>query len=118
MNSLVTTLIIFGLVVLSISIIALLFFLVSQRKKIVLYKKVDYLIEDLTYKSEMLNSTVETVAKISNYIDVFEVVTKKNIKTVLKLYERNKDDIYKIAERIKKAAIGKETTVKKERGKK
>jgi len=113
MNSLITTIIIVGLVVLAIAIVAMLFFIISQRKKIVLYRKVDYLIEDLTYKSEMLTSTVETVAKMANYIDLFEVVAKKNIKSVVKLVERNKDDIYKIAERIKKAAVGKEN-IKKE----
>lgn len=112
MNSLVTTIIIVGLVVLAMGMVAMLFFMITQRKKIVLYKKIDYLIEDITYKSEMLTSTVETVAKIANYIDVFEVITKKNIKSAVKLIERNKDDIYKIAERIKKAAVGKETNDK------
>jgi len=112
MNSLVTTIIIVGLVVLAMGMVAMLFFMITQRKKIVLYRKIDYLIEDITYKSEMLTSTVETVAKIANYIDVFEVITKKNIKSAVKLIERNKDDIYKIAERIKKAAVGKETNDK------
>lgn len=69
-------------------------------------KKTDYLIEDLTYKSEMLNSTVETVSKLANYVDMFEVVARKNIKSSAKLVARNKDDIYKILDRLKKIAMG------------
>ena len=113
MNGLETTLLIIGIVVGVLSIIALFYIIASQRRRAITYKKVDYLVEDITYKSEMLNSTVETVSKMANYIDVFEVVARKNMKSAAKVISRNKDDIYKIVDRIKKLAVGKEESNKK-----
>lgn len=111
-QSYITALIVLGFIALSLLIIALIYAIIVARRKNILLKKTDYLVEDLTYKSEMLNSTVETVSKISNYVDMFEVVARKNIKSSAKLIARNKDDIYKIIDRIKKLAMG-ETSHKK-----
>ena len=108
MNGLITTLVIMGIIVLMISSVAIVYIALAARRRTITMKKVDYLVEDITFKSESLTSTIETVTKISNYIDVFETITKKNIKTATKLINRNKDDLYKIANRIKKLAIGKE----------
>lgn len=116
-QSYITALIVLGFIALSLLIIALIYTIISARRKNILMKKADYLIEDLTYKSEMLNSTVETVAKVANYVDMFEVVARKNIKSSAKLIARNKDDIYKIMDRIKKIAMG-ETNDKKQTPKK
>ena len=98
MNNLTTTLVIISIIAVSFSIIAIFYISASF--------KIDYLIEDITYKSEMLNSTVETISKISNYVDAFELVTRKNMKSATKIISRNKDDIYKILNRIKLAAMG------------
>ena len=87
-----------------LGIIALLYIISAQRRRSITWKKIDYLVEDITYKSEMLNSTVETVSKISNYVDVFEVFARKNIKTVSKVIANNKDEIYKVLDKIKKIA--------------
>ena len=84
-----------------LGIIALFYIILAQRRKSITWKKIDYLIEDVTYKSETLTSTVETVAKISNYVDVFEVFARKNIRSASKVIANNKDDIYKILNRIK-----------------
>ena len=108
MQGLTTALVIVALIAASLSIIALLYIITASRRRAIFMKKADYLIEDITYKSETLNSTVETVAKISNYIDIFEVVARKNMKSAAKVISRNKDDIYKIVNRIKKIAIGEE----------
>lgn len=64
-------------------------------------KKIDYLIEDITYKSEMLNATIETVVKVSNYVDAFEAVAKRNVKSGLRLLARNKDVFYRLRERLR-----------------
>lgn len=112
-DGLTTTLLIIGIVVGALSIIALLYMIASQRRRAITYKKVDYLVEDITYKSEMLNSTVETISKMSNYIDVFEVVARKNMKSAAKVISRNKEDIYKILDRVKKLAVGKDDKPKK-----
>lgn len=113
----ITGLIVLGFIALSLSIIALFYIIASNRRRNMLYKKADYLIEDLTYKSEILNTTVETVAKIANYVDVFEVVVRKNIKSSVRLFARNRDDIYKVLDRLKKVAMGETSKTSSERQK-
>ena len=112
MSGLTTALVIVALIAASLSIIALLYIITASRRRAIFMRKADYLIEDITYKSETLNSTVETVAKIANYIDIFEVIARKNMKSAAKVVSRNKDDIYKIVNRIKKMAVGEETKPK------
>lgn len=106
MEGLQTTLYIIGIIAGILAIIALFYITLSSRRKAITLRKVDYLVEDVTHKSELLTSSVETVAKIANYIDIFETVAKKNMKSAAKLISRNKDDIYKIVDRIKKLAVG------------
>lgn len=116
MNGLHTALLIIGIIVGVLAIVALLYIISATRRKAITLKKIDYLVEDITYKSEMLNSTVETIAKIANYIDVFETVARKNMKSAAKVIARNKDDIYKIVNRVKKIAVGKEDEKSKGKG--
>ena len=106
MDNLQTTLVVISIIAVSLSIIAILYITLAFRRRAITMKKIDYLVEDITYKSEMLNSTVETISKISNYVDAFELVARKNMKSATKIISRNKEDIYKIANRIKLAAMG------------
>ena len=108
MSGLTTALVIISIIAVSLGIIAIFYIIAASRRRAIFMKKADYLIEDITYKAETLNPTVETIAKVSNYIDIFETVARKNIKSASKLISRNKDDLYKIADRIKKIAIGEE----------
>lgn len=119
MSGLTTSLVIVSLIAASLGIIAILYIIAASRRRAIFMKKADYLIEDITYKSEILNPTVETIAKVSNYVDIFEVVARKNMKSATKVVSRNKDDLYKILNRIKKLAIGPEeqTNDKKKGGK-
>ncbi|GAA6238890.1 MAG: hypothetical protein SPLM_10070 [Spiroplasma phoeniceum] len=75
--------------------------IIAARKVAIAAKKFDYFVEDLTYKSEMLNSTVDTVVKVSNYIDVFEAFAKRNVKAWVKIIARNKDIAYRIVDKLK-----------------
>ena len=84
-----------------IGVLVLFYLLLLLRQLTITSKKVDYLIEDITYKSEMLNSTVETVVKVSNYIDAFEAVAKKNTKAAFRLASRNRDIFYRFADKIR-----------------
>ncbi len=101
-----SVLIIVAIIATILLIFAILYAIAAFRRMSITYKKVDYLIEDLTYKSEMLNSTVETISKTANYLDAFEVVAKKNVKSAIKLASRNRDTIYAVAERLKDLATG------------
>ncbi len=117
MDSVKQAILIVGLIATILAIFAIIYFISAFRRISITAKKVDYLVEDLTYKSEMLNATVETVSKVSNYLDTFEVVANKNIKAAIKLVSRNRDTIYAIGERIKELALGEEDKKKKKRGK-
>ncbi|WKX02690.1 hypothetical protein [Candidatus Mycoplasma mahonii] len=108
MEQLIMTLVIVSIIAVSLSIVAIFYIIAAYRRRTITMKKVDYLVEDLTYKSESLSSTVKTVGKVSNYVDAFEVISKKNMKSAAKIIARNKDDIYKIGNRILELAIGKE----------
>ena len=112
MSGLNMTLTIVAIVAVSFSIIAIFYIIAAFRRRTITMKKVDYLIEDITHKAETLNSTVETIAKMANYIDAFEAISKKNIKSAAKLVARNKDDLYKIANRVKEMAMGKQEVEK------
>ncbi len=84
-----------------IGVVAVFYLLLLFRQLTITSKKIDYLIEDITYKSEMLNSTVETVVKVSNYVDAFEAIAKKNGKAALRLAQRNKDLIFRFADKVR-----------------
>lgn len=71
------------------------------RKMGIVFKKIDYFVEDLTYKSEMLNSTTETISKISNYFDLFEGIVKQNVKSLSRYIDNNKESIMKITSELK-----------------
>lgn len=107
-----TALIVLGFIGLVLFIILMIALLFANQRRMRLYRKADILLEDLTYKAEILNPTVETLSKLANYIDVFEVFTRKSIKSAVKLIARNRDDIYKLLNRLKKLLLGEETPTK------
>ncbi len=112
MTTATSALVVLAIIASILLIFAILYAITAFRRMGITYKKVDYLIEDLTYKSEMLNATVETISKTANYLDAFEVVAKGNVKSAIKLVSRNRDTIYSVAERLKDLATG-ETQDKK-----
>ncbi|MFU0252343.1 hypothetical protein [Spiroplasma sp. Moj] len=44
---------------------------------------------------------IDTVVKVSNYIDVFEAFAKRNVKAWVKIIARNKDIAYRIVDKLK-----------------
>ncbi len=91
------------LIILSlILIIVALYAVAAMRRRTVVLKKVDYLVEDLTYKSESLNVSVETLNKISNYAMSLDAVSKNSLKTTVKLISENRNYIYSILDKMKK----------------
>ena len=84
-----------------LSIIGIVYLIFIMRKILIVTKKIDYLVEDFTYKSELMNPSIETLSKLSSYVDVFDAVTKKNINSAVKYFSRNKDLMYKLSEKLK-----------------
>lgn len=69
-------------ILVSIAIIAFMYMILAFRKVIIVSKKLDYLVEDLTYKSEKMNDVVSTITKLSNYLDSAENLVKNNAETL------------------------------------
>ncbi|MGL4951516.1 MAG: hypothetical protein ACRC4L_00875 [Mycoplasma sp.] len=65
-------------------------------------KKIDYLVEDITYKSEMLSPLVDSLLKFSSYIDVIEVIISKNTSTIKEVVNNNKSNITKFKNQLEK----------------
>lgn len=52
-----------------LSIVAVVYKIISYRRLSIVNKKVDYLVEDLIYKSELLTPSIELLINISEYVD-------------------------------------------------
>lgn len=82
----------------SIGIVAFIYIIFAFRRISIVFKKIDYLVEDLTYKSEKLNNVVDVVIKLSGYVDVVEGIIKRNSDVVSKFIKNHKN--VKTAEQI------------------
>ncbi|QGS52310.1 hypothetical protein [Spiroplasma tabanidicola] len=89
------------IVLMVLAIILVLYTIITLRKVGIAAKKVDYFFEDLTYKSEILNATVDTIARVSNYVDIFDALAKRNVKSWVKVATKNKDIFYKMVEKLR-----------------
>lgn len=129
-NLIIAILIVF-LVILILLGIALIYLISSLRRKNVVLKKTDYLIEDITYKSESLNVTVETINKLSNYALTLDAASQNGLKKLIKFLSENRNYIYAIVEKLRddverkeksskttKTPVTKKTTTKKPAAKK
>lgn len=96
-----TALIILTIVLVCIAIVLCVYLIITFRKIHIVAKKVDYLVEDLTYKTEQLTPLIDSVVKISNFIDIFDSVLKERSQKVIKYASGNEESIYKVAREIK-----------------
>ncbi|AUM62943.1 hypothetical protein [Spiroplasma monobiae] len=103
-NAVNTTQTVMIIVLLALAIILTLYTIITLRKVGIAAKKVDYFFEDLTYKSEMLNATVDTVARVTNYMDIFDAFAKRNVKSWVKVATKNKDVVYKLVDKLREFA--------------
>ena len=73
-----------------LGIFAFIYIIIAFRRITIVFKKNDYLIEDLTYKSEKMNNVVDVIVKLSGYVDVIEGVIKRNSDVVSTFIKNNK----------------------------
>ncbi|MDR3257487.1 MAG: hypothetical protein LBT17_01695 [Mycoplasmataceae bacterium] len=99
-----TVLIIVGCIALFVLLFTLVYMIIAFRKIGIVAKKLDYLVEDLTYKSEMLTPTVEALAKISNYVDLFESIINQNADALMNYINKNKSSATKFISKLKDIA--------------
>lgn len=84
-------------------ILTSLFGIVVFRKISITAKKIDYLIEDLTYKAETLSPVVDSLLKLSTYVDVLDVVVTKNSNILHKVVISNSENIKKFNTQLEEA---------------
>ncbi|MCR8612966.1 MAG: hypothetical protein NC236_00595 [Mycoplasma sp.] len=100
MSNLSEAILIVSLVIACLGIIAVFYLISAFRRISITVKKIDYLVEDLTYKSELLNNVVEIFARLANYWDAFEIFAKRNVKSTIRFAARNKDVIYRLNKKV------------------
>lgn len=92
-------------ILVSFSIIAIIYKIFSYRKINIVAKKIDYLTEDLIYKIEYITPVIESLSKLSNYIDLANTKLKNNSEEINKYVAKNKskneNDIKKVKQLIK-----------------
>lgn len=76
-----------------VCIIGLVYVTFVFRKIGIVAKKLDYLIEDLTYKSEKLNPAIDAIVKVSSYLDILESLIKKDSKQITSFIKNNKTQV-------------------------
>lgn len=98
----IQTLIILGLIVLSLIILLILYLFIALRKAIVATKKIDYFVEDATYKLEKLNTTIDAINKLSAYAHIFELFLEQNSNTITEYLNKDESGLKKFENFIKK----------------
>lgn len=101
MNSALLALIIIGCVVLFLLGVFIVYLIILLRRSNIVAKKIDYLVEDVTYKAESLNIFVEAVNKTSGYLLAFDVISKRSLNSLLKILRENKNYFYYFFDKMK-----------------
>ncbi|MBQ0045322.1 MAG: hypothetical protein KBS35_00315 [Mycoplasma sp.] len=96
-----TALIVLVTILVCVAIVLCVYLIITFRKIHIVAKKLDYLVEDLTYKSEQLTPVVDSIVKISNFIDILDSVLKQKSQDLIKQSSGNKESIYKVAKEVK-----------------
>ncbi len=86
-----------------IFILVCLFGLLLLRRFSILIKKLDFLVEDITFKSENIAPFLDSLLKITSYVDVLDVIVKKNINGIKKVVENNASNMKKMMNELEKA---------------
>lgn len=88
-------------ILISLSLIAIVYKIIAYRKVSIVAKKMDYLVEDLIYKSEFLTPSIEALVKLSSYVDVVETIVKNNSESLINYISNNKESAKKISSKLK-----------------
>lgn len=82
-------------------VIVLLYFTSLIRRTNIVMKKVDYLVEELTYKAESLTVAVDAIRKLSNYVLAADAFTQKGFKSLFKFLTQNKNFFYGFIDKLR-----------------
>ncbi len=76
------------------------------RRFLIVMKKVDYLVEDVTYKSETISPILDSLLKVSSYVDVMDDIIKNNAEQIKKVTNDNKVALTKYKNQLEKVLNG------------
>ncbi|MCQ3908528.1 MAG: hypothetical protein MJ200_03095 [Mycoplasmoidaceae bacterium] len=96
-----TTLLVLVIILVVVAIILGIYLIITFRKIHIVAKKIDYLVEDLTYKSEQLTPVVDSIVKVSDFIDILDSVLKQKSQQIIKQSSGNQESIYQVAKEVK-----------------
>lgn len=82
-------------------VIVMLYFTSLIRRTNIVMKKVDYLVEELTYKAESLTVAVDAIRKLSNYVLAADAFTQKGFKSLFKFLSQNKNFFYGFIDKLR-----------------
>lgn len=80
------------IILIILAIVLAIYMIIAFRRMSISAKKLDYLIEDLSYKSEKISPALDSLINLLNYIDLLDnVVKNEGIKLVNSLLEDKRD---------------------------
>lgn len=88
-------------VLIVVLIILALYMIIAFRRMGITAKKMDYLTEDFSYKLEKLSPSLDSLIKLSNYIDILDNLIKADGPKIVNKFSQNKDDILKLINQVK-----------------
>lgn len=89
----------------SLGILLIVYLFFVFRKISITTKKIDYLVEDITYKSESLSPVIDSLIKVSSYVNVIDLAIKRNSTTIENIIKNNQDSIKKFNKQLEKALL-------------
>ncbi len=87
-------------VLILVLIVAVFYTVILLRKANIIAQKVDYLIEDITYKAEALTPTIDIINKVSNYAIAVDATANRSAVEFLKMIRNNRSSIIKLMQNI------------------
>lgn len=112
MNSGILTLIVLGSIALCLLIIGLFYLILILKRSSSTMKKIDYLVDDITYKAESLSVTVDSLNKMGILLQKANSTSKKIISVFVRTLANNKDFIYALLDNLKARTLKNTKTIK------
>ncbi len=89
-----------GVIALIALIVIFIVVILFVRRMNIIAQKVDYLVEDITYKVEALTPTVDLINKVSNYAITADVIANKSVLNIYKMLKNNQTSLIKLFQSI------------------
>ncbi len=96
------------IVLIVLGLVLLVYMIVAFRRMGISAKKLDYLIEDLSYKSEKMAPVVDSLVKLLGYADLLDDAMKTKGIKILNGFLEDKEDLTKVIEQLRELLIARD----------